>query len=220
MSVRIGDRGHAACPLYPSGRVLIGNAPIAARSVAGPIEAGAEIVVVGGDRFSLHVRQYEPSQVLTSLARFGEPILTAKEEAATSAAIIREARQRSQDEYREDFRRLLILSTVLGVVIGFVLVGFEVARFGYSDKLLWVPFVAAVSWFLLAFLAFFLGSATENLIVFISIPCALAALIAGMVWRGPFVSLGIGFVVGVVVALAAFLLEAVRHPLSDGGPVE
>jgi len=81
MAAKIGDRGLAACPLYPSGRVLIGRAPMAARAETGPIEEGAEIVVVGGDRFSLVVRAFDPSESTTSLPNFGEPILTAKEEA-------------------------------------------------------------------------------------------------------------------------------------------
>ena len=113
MAARIGDRGRAACPLYPSGRVLIRNAPMAARAEAGPIEEGAEIIVVGGDRFCLFVRQFDPSQF------------------------------------------------------------------------------------------------------FIAAPCAFAALVAGMIWWGPFTAVLSCFVVGVTVTLMSLAIEAMRHPIRE-----
>ena len=60
-------------PLYPSGRALIGMVPRAARAERGPIDQGTDIVVVGGDQFSLLVRELSPDHSDADLPRFGEP---------------------------------------------------------------------------------------------------------------------------------------------------
>lgn len=214
MAARIGDRGRAACPLYPSGRVLIDRAPMAARAETGPIEEGTEIVVVGGDRFSLVVRAFDPSHSYTSLPNFGETILTAKEDAAFQAELLGETRRQQEVDHRQLFHKLLKLGAVAGVIIGMGLVAVQSYRRGYTDDLVWIPFLSSACWFCIVFLAFFLGAATENILVFVSIPCALAGLCLGMLWWGPFTAIALCFIVGITVTTASLLIEAMRHPIT------
>ena len=214
MVAKIGDRGRAACPLYPSGRVVIDRAPMAARAERGPIEEGDEIIVVGGDRFSLIVRAFDPSDSNALLPNFGEPILTAKEEAAFQAEVHEETRRQQEEDHRRAFHRLLKIGAVAGVIIGVGLAAIQTYRRGYTDDLVWIPFLSSACWFSIVFLAFFLGAATENLVVFISIPCALAGLILGMFWWGPFTAIALCFMVGISVTTVSLLIEAMRHPVT------
>ena len=214
MAAKIGDRGRAACPLYPSGRVLIDRAPMAARAETGPIEEGTEIVVVGGDRFSLVVRAFDPSVSNTLLPNFGEPILTAKEDAAFQAVLHDETRRQQEEDHRRVFHKLLKVGAVAGVVIGAVLAAIQSYRQGYTDDLVWIPFLSSACWFCIVFLAFFLGAATENILMFVSIPCALAGLIIGMLWWGPFTAIALCFMVGISVTTVSLLIEAMRHPVT------
>ena len=214
MAAKIGDRGRAACPLYPSGRVVIDRAPMAARAETGPIEEGTEIVVVGGDRFSLVVRPFNPSDSVTSLPKFGEPILTAKEEAAFNAELTEESRRQQEEDHRRMFHKLLKFGAVSGVIIGVGLVVLQTYRQGYTDDLIWIPFLSSACWFCIVFLAFFLGAATENILMFISIPCALAGLVLGMLIWGPFTALALCFMVGITVTTLSLLIEAMRHPIT------
>jgi hypothetical protein len=87
-------------------------------------------------------------------------------------------------------------------------------RQGYTDELVWIPFLSSACWFCIVFLAFFLGAATENILVFVSIPCALAGLILGMFWWGPFTALAMCFMVGISVTTVSLLIEAMRHPVT------
>jgi hypothetical protein len=214
MAAKIGDRGRAACPLYPSGRVVINRAPMAARAETGPIEEGAEIVVVGGDRFSLVVQAFDPSYSYTTLPNFGETILTAKEEAAFQAEVLDETRRQQEADHRRAFHKLLRFAAIAGVVIGVGLVAFQSSLRGYTDDLVWIPFLSSACWFCVTYLAFFLGAATENILVFVSIPCALAGLIVGMLWWGPFTAIALCFMVGISVTTMALLIEAMRHPVT------
>ena len=133
MVAKIGDRGRAACPLYPSGRVVIDRAPMAARAERGPIEEGTEIVVVGGDRFSLLVRAFDPSVPNALLPNFGEPILTAKEDAAFQAELHNQTRQQQEEDHHRAFHRLLKVGTVAGVIIGVGLAAIQSCREGYTE---------------------------------------------------------------------------------------
>ena len=214
MVAKIGDRGRAACPLYPSGRVVIDRAPMAARAERGPIEEGTEIVVVGGDRFCLLVRAFDPSVPNALLPNFGEPILTAKEDAAFQAELHNQTRQQQEEDHHRAFHRLLKVGTVAGVIIGVGLAAIQSCREGYTDDLVWIPFLSSACWFCIVFLAFFLGAATENILVFVSIPCALAGLILGMFWWGPFTAIALCFIVGVSVTTVSLLIEAMRHPVT------
>ena len=215
MAARIGDRGRAACPLYPSGRVLIDNAPMAARAEAGPIEEGAEIIVVGGDRFCLFVRQFDPSQLMQPLTNSGQPILSGKEEAAAQAAASKKDREQQAEEHRLASRKLAIFAALGGLGIGAGLVAIQAARDRFTPDLVWIPPLMAACWLCLAFLVFLLSAATENVLFFIAAPCAFAALVAGMVWWGPFTAVLSCFVVGVTVTLLALAIEAMRHPIRE-----
>jgi hypothetical protein len=62
MATRVGDRGQAISPLYPTGKVVIAGVTHEARSECGPIDRGCPVVVVGGDRFSLIVRAAEAAE--------------------------------------------------------------------------------------------------------------------------------------------------------------
>ena len=201
------------CPLYPSGRVLIERAPIPARSVGGPIEQGTEIVVVGGDRFSLFVQAYDSSQPVTSLSDFGREILMGREDATFQAELFAESRRIEAAEHQRTVRRLMMVSAVSGLVIGLGLVAIEVARHGYTDSLLWIPLISSFSWFGIIFLACIFGIATENLMVFVSIPTAFVGLMIGMWLGGPFVAIALSFLIGVTVTGFALLIEAMRHPI-------
>ncbi len=214
MVAKIGDRGRAACPLYPSGRVLIDRAPMAARAERGPIEEGTEIVVVGGDRFSLVVRAFDPTVSNLSLPNFGKPILTAKEDAAFHAEQLEETRRQQEEGHRRAFHQLLKFGAIAGVIIGVGLVAIQTYRRGYTDDLVWIPFLSSACWFSIIFLAFFLGAATENILMFLSIPCALFGLILGMLWWGPFTAIALCFIVGISVTTVSLLIEAMRHPVT------
>jgi hypothetical protein len=214
MVAKIGDRGRAACPLYPSGRVVIDRAPMAARAETGPIEEGTEIIVVGGDRFSLVVRPFDPSNSTTTLPNFGEPILTAKEEAAYQSELLQQTRRQQEEDHRRAFHKLLKVGAVAGVILGVGLVAIQTSRRGYTDDLVWIPFLSSACWFCIVFLAFFLGAATENIVMFISIPCALAGMVVGMLWWGPFTAIALCFLIGISVTTASLLIEAMRHPIT------
>lgn len=198
MVIRIGDRGRAASPLYPSGRALIGTVPMVARAERGPIDQGSDIVVVGGDQFSLLVREFSADHSDADLPRFGEPILTAKEEAALQAAEIQETRRVHEEDHRRVFRRILAASMVFGFLCGVGLLVAESYRASYSHRLLWLPVLSVALWSSLVFLAFWLGAATETLLVFLSIPFSIAGMVVGVFAWGPFVGLGLSFVVGVI----------------------
>jgi hypothetical protein len=59
MAAHVGDRGTAETAMHPQGFVRVGGVRMDARSDRGAIEAGADIVVVGGDDVGLVVRKVE-----------------------------------------------------------------------------------------------------------------------------------------------------------------
>jgi hypothetical protein len=214
MATKIGDLGRAMCPLYPSGRVSINRAPIPALAENGPIEEGTEIVVVGGDRFSLIVRAYDSSQPVNSIKDFGREILIGKEDAVFQAVLFGATRRRQAAEHQQIIRKLMTISAVSGLVIGLGLVVIEVSRNGYTHTLLWIPPMSAIGWFCLICLVCSFGLATESLLAFVSVPFAFAGLILGMWLGGPFSAVALSFVIGITVTMVSLLVEAMRHPVT------
>ena len=214
MAAKIGDIGRAACPLYPSGRVLIDRAPMAARAEREPIEEGTRVIVVGGDRFCLIVRPFDPAVPIDSLPNWGQQILMGKEDAAYQAELHQEVRRKEEAAQRQLFLKLMWIAAIAGLVVGIGLMTWQIQRAGFSEDLLWIPFLSAISWFCIVVLAFFLGMATEILLVFASIPCAFAGLVLGMWLWGPFVAVVLSFAIGVFVTITSMLIEAMRHPVT------
>ena len=54
-----GTRGRAITPMYPYGKVLIGDVEYSARFKSGFAESGDEVIVVGSDAFGLVVGKPE-----------------------------------------------------------------------------------------------------------------------------------------------------------------
>jgi hypothetical protein len=214
MAAKVGDIGRAACALYPSGRVIIDGAPMAARAEKGPIEAGTEIVVVGSDRFCLIVRAFDSANTTISLPNHGQVILSAKEAAERQAIELEAARKVAEYAHGQLFRKMMVINAVAGLVIGMGLVVIQSARAGYNADLLWVPPLLAASWVSIVAIVFSLGLATENLVVFLSIPGALLGLIIGMLVWGPFVAVALSGIFGIVVLAATLAVEALRHPIA------
>ena len=214
MGAKIGDIGRAACSLYPSGRVVIDRAPMAARAEKGPIEAGTEFVVVGGDRFKLIVRPLDPSLQVTTLPGYGNAILNGKEEAAVHAEFLQISRRQEQDEHRQFVRRLMWNSASFGFVIGLGLIAIQSRFKGFASDLLWLPVLSTICWFCVLSPAAILGVATENLLLFLSIPCAFAGLVIGTIWSGPLAGVVVCFAVGVTVTIVCVVIEAIRDPIT------
>lgn len=215
MAANVGDIGRAQCALYPSGRVVVGRAPMAARAESGPIEAGTEVVVVGGDRFCLIVRPLSTSESIELLPGFGRRILSAREEASFDADLLEERRRQELASHQSLIRSLMTTGATVGFAIGIVLVAVETWRTGYSHHLLWIPPLSSVSWFCVVCLAFSLGMATENILLFVSIPCAALALVTGMWVGGPLIAVVLSFVMGSGVTIVCLVIEAMRHPIHD-----
>ncbi|HVK19707.1 MAG TPA: NfeD family protein [Fimbriiglobus sp.] len=100
MAVHVGDHGKAMTPLQPQGFVLVHGERYDARAEFGPIEPGAEVVVVAGDHMGLVVRALPPGTE-PRLPRHGERVRTSYDERVTEESEREEAeRQTWIDEHR------------------------------------------------------------------------------------------------------------------------
>jgi hypothetical protein len=100
MAVHVGDRGKAATHLRPQGFVLVNGERHDARAESGPIEPGAEVVVVAGDHMGLVVRGLPPGAE-PRLPRHGERVCTSFDERVTEEGEREEAERRNWiDEHR------------------------------------------------------------------------------------------------------------------------
>ena len=171
MAVRIGDTARAACPLYPSGRVLIGNVPYPARAVGKSIEAASEVTVIGGDRFCLLVQAVNATQPVTSLPGFDAEVLVGKQLAAAESAT---AVKRVREEHAQDLRRFTVKGLVTGLVLGLLLIAMQTWRVGFTPDLLLVPPLASIGFAALAAWFLWFGSETnEALLLFAVIASAV-----------------------------------------------
>ena len=93
MRVRIGDRGHAATALRPSGEVVLGDRRWPARCEDGWAEPGAEVVVTAAEPFGLVVRP-AGSVPPHGLSNAGEAVPSVQE--------LSERRERREQQVRAD----------------------------------------------------------------------------------------------------------------------
>ena len=212
MPARVGDLAVAACPLYPSGRVLIGNVPYPARTSGKSIEAGGDVVVVGGDKFCLLVRAIESVQPVESLPNFGEVILLGKELADAASAEAHEAARQRAEEYRRDLRRLTIIGLATGLVLGLILVAVQIYRVGFTPDLWLVPPVASIGFACLAAWFLWFGSETNETLLLIAAVTATVGLFAGTYFFGPLAGVAISLCSGFAVSLLAVLVVAMKGP--------
>ena len=213
MAVRIGDSARAACPLYPSGRVLIGNVPYPARSIGKSIEAGCGVTVVGGDRFCLLVQAIDASQPVETLPQFGEDVLIGKELASAESAEASAAVHRAREEHLRDLRRFTRIGLATGLVLGLLLVAMQTWRVGFTPDLWLVPPVASFGLAGLAAWFLWFGSETNEVLLLIAVIASAAGLFAGTYLAGPLVGLTLCLGSGFVVSLVGVALVALRSPL-------
>ena len=213
MTVRIGDTARAASPLYPSGRVLIGNTPYPARSIGKSIEAGCDVTVVGGDRFCLLVQAVDASQLAESLPQFGEEVLIGKALASAESAEASAAVRRAREEHLQDIRRYTVRGLATGLVLGLLLVAMQTWRVGFTPDLWLVPPVASLGLAGLAAWFLWFGSETNEVLLLIAVVSSAAGLFVGTFFAGPLVGLALCLGAGFVVSLIGVALVALRSPL-------
>jgi hypothetical protein len=213
MPVRIGDTARTTCPLYPSGRVLIGNVPYPARSASKSIEAAVDVTVVGGDRFCLIVEVVDSSRPVQSLPRYGEEILIGKELASAESAEAAAEVRRAREEHLREIRRFTVSGLGVGLALGLILVVYQSWRVGFTPDLWLIPPIASVGLASLAAWFIWFGSETNEVLLLIAILAAVSGLIGGTALSGPFVGLAFCFGFGFVVSLASVVLVAIRSPL-------
>ncbi len=213
MAVRIGDTARAACPLYPSGRVLIGKVPFPARAVGKSIEAASDVTVIGGDRFCLLVQAFDATQPVTSLPRFGADVLVGKELAAAESAEAAAAVRRAREEHARDLRRFTAKGLVTGLVLGLLLIAMQTWRVGFTPELLLVPPLASIGFAALAAWFLWFGSETNEALLLFAVIAAAAGLFGGTYLAGPLVGLTLCFVGGFSISLVGIALVALKSPI-------
>lgn len=213
MAIRVGDTARAASPLYPSGRVLIGNAPYPARSMGKSIEAGSDVTVVGGDRFCLLVQTVDASQPVELLPQFGDVVLIGKELAAAESAEACAAVRRAREEHLREIRRYTVMGLATGLVLGLLLVAMQTWRVGFTPDLWLVPPVASFGLAGLAAWFLWFGSETNEFLLLIAVVSSAAGLFIGTFFAGPLVGLALCLGAGFVVSLIGVALVALRSPL-------
>ncbi len=213
MAVRVGDSARAACPLYPSGRVLIGNVPYPAHASGKSIEAGCEVTVVGGDRFCLLVHAVDASQLVETLPQFGEDVLIGKALASAESAEASAAVCRAREEHLRDLRRFTRIGLATGLVLGLLLVAMQTWRVGFTPDLWLVPPVASFGLAGLAAWFLWFGSETNEVLLLIAVIAAAAGLFGGTYLAGPLAGLTLCLGSGFVVSLIGVALVAFRSPL-------
>ena len=213
MTVRIGDTARAACQLYPSGRVLIGNVPYPARAVGKSIEAASEVTVIGGDRFCLLVQPVNATQPVASLPRFGAEVLVGKQLAAAESAEAATAVKRVREEHARDLRRFTVKGLVTGLVLGILLIAMQTWRVGFTPDLLLVPPLASIGFAALAGWFLWFGSETNEALLLVAVIAAAAGLFGGTYLAGPLVGLTLCLASGFSVSLVGIALVALKSPI-------
>ena len=213
MAVRIGDTARSACPLYPSGRVLIGNAPYPARAVGKSIEAASDVTVIGGDRFCLLVQAVDATQPVTSLAGFGEEVLVGKELALAESAEAAAALKHAREEHARDLRRFTVRGLVTGLVLGLLLIAMQTWRVGFTPDLLLVPPLASMGFAALAAWFLWFGSETNEALLLFAVIASAAGLFGGTYLAGPLVGLTLCLASGFSVSLVGIALVALKSPI-------
>ena len=202
MPVRVGDRGTAVTPLYPSGTILIGSERCGARSESGMVESGCEVVAVGESPFGLIVRPAEEAEKAGTSppVSTGRSIPSRQERAALAAQELRrqeEEQLRQEAEQSRRNRRRLGKAVVGGAVGGaagcFVLAFSGLTQVTDNQPLLTAALVAAGGG------AFFAGW----LYILRSEPACVLLGLVGLVGGGVIGTSALGLLPGVLSAFGA-----------------
>lgn len=133
MSASVGDRCRVTCPLRPTGVVEIDGHRRDARAVAVPIDAGAEVVIVGWDTFGVLVRPTAEVPDPARLPGYGKPVPTAAEMAAEREVESQKAKAEELEEATHEAREVVALVGLVAAGaagLGYWLAGAEGAAVG------------------------------------------------------------------------------------------
>ena len=217
---RIGDLARAGCPLYPGGRVLVGNVPYTT-------SRKWEVDCVGRwrrrcreDKFGLLVGTVVSVQSVESLPHFGEVILFGKELADVASDVADEAARERAEECRRDLHRLTTIGLTTGLALVLILVTIQTNRVGFTPDLWLVPPVASIEFACLATWLSWFGGETNGTLLLIAAVTTTTKLFAGTYFFGPFVGEGaIGLCSNFAVALLALPIVVIEDT-GDGAPTK